>query len=110
MSVPVLYNEIPDRDLNAHNESFKVVTGIRFTLMPPENATDNFVKVVQRVPVKIVIDEPLANLERLWAGESVEPKVNLHHVVAESGHRSEPLPPAILGATGGPGAFLEQVV
>jgi membrane fusion protein (multidrug efflux system) len=106
-SVSVRVDAVPGRDFNAHIESFQVGTGSRFTLLPPENATGNFVKVVQRVPVKIVFDEPLANLERLWAGESVEPKVNLHHVVAESGHRSEPLPPAILGATGDPVAFVE---
>ena len=33
-------------------------TGARFSLLPPENATGNYVKVVQRVPVKIVLDEP----------------------------------------------------
>ena len=55
--------------------------------LPPENATGNFVKVVQRVPVKIVFDEPPADLERLWAGESVEPKVNVHDRVVR---QSEP--------------------
>ena len=98
-SVSVRVDAVPGRDFNAHIESFQVGTGSRFTLLPPENATGNFVKVVQRVPVKIVFDEPLANLERLWPGESVEPKVNLHHAAAEPGHRSEPLPSAILGAT-----------
>jgi len=107
-SVSVRVDAVPGRDFKAHIESFQVGTGSRFTLMPPENATGNFVKVVQRVPVKIVFDEPLANLERLWAGESVEPKVNLHQEAAESGHRSEPLPPAILGATGDPVAIVEQ--
>jgi len=68
-------------------------------LLPPENATGNFVKVVQRVPVKIVFDEPTASLERLWPGESVEPKVAVHENPAERRYRAEPLPPAILGAT-----------
>ena len=65
-SVSVRVDAVPGRDFNAHIESFQVGTGSRFTLLPPENATGNFVKVVQRVPVKIVFEEPLANLERLW--------------------------------------------
>jgi multidrug resistance efflux pump len=56
------------------------------------------VKVVQRVPVKIVFDEPPAELERLWAGESVEPRVDVHGRSFEESHRAAPLPPAILGA------------
>jgi len=108
-SVSVRVDAVPGRDFNAHIESFQVGTGSRFTLLPPENATGNYVKVVQRVPVKIVFDEPLANLERLWPGESVEPKVNLRHGSAETGNRSEPLPPAILGATDDhPVAIVEQ--
>jgi membrane fusion protein, multidrug efflux system len=107
-SVSVRVDALPGRDFNAHIESFQVGTGSRFTLIPPENATGNFVKVVQRVPVKIVFDEPLASLERLWAGESVEPKVNLHHEAAGSGHRTEPLPPAVLGATGAAVATVDQ--
>jgi multidrug resistance efflux pump len=69
--------------------------------MPPENATGNWVKVVQRVPVKIVFDEPVSNLERLWAGESVEPVVDLNSHAADTDLRAAPLPHAILGATSG---------
>ncbi len=97
--VSVRVDAIPGRDFSAHVESFQVGTGGRFTLLPPENATGNFVKVVQRVPVKIVFDEPTASLERLWPGESVEPKVAVHENPAERRYRAEPLPPAILGAT-----------
>ena len=98
-SVSVRVDAIPGRDFKAHVESFQVGTGSRFTLLPPENATGNFVKVVQRIPVKIVFDEPLADLERLWAGESVEPKVDVHESSLEQSRRAAPLPPAILGAT-----------
>jgi membrane fusion protein, multidrug efflux system len=98
-SVSVRVDAIPGRDFNAHVESFQVGTGGRFTLLPPENATGNFVKVVQRVPVKIVFDEPPADLGRLWAGESVEPRVNVRDNSAERGHRAEPLPPAVLGTS-----------
>jgi membrane fusion protein, multidrug efflux system len=107
-SVSVRVDAVPGREFNAHIESFQVGTGSRFTLLPPENATGNFVKVVQRVPVKIVFDESAADLERLWPGESVEPKVNLDRDSTEAGRRSEPLPPAILGATVAPMATGEK--
>jgi membrane fusion protein (multidrug efflux system) len=97
--VSVRVDAIPDREFKGHVESFQVGTGGRFTLLPPENATGNFVKVVQRVPVKIVFDEPAAGLERLWIGESVEPKVDLRSDSVQPGLRVEPLPPAVLGAT-----------
>jgi membrane fusion protein, multidrug efflux system len=96
--VSVRADAVPGRDFRAHVESVQVGTGSRFTLLPPENATGNFVKVVQRVPVKIVFDEPEAEPERLWAGESVEPKVDVRTSSAEQGRRASPLPPAILGA------------
>ncbi len=100
-SVSVRVDAIPGREFKGHVESFQVGTGSRFTLLPPENATGNFVKVVQRVPVKIVFDEPAADLERLWAGESVEPEVDLNSRSVDNGQRAEPLPPAVLGASGG---------
>jgi membrane fusion protein, multidrug efflux system len=96
--VSVRADAVPGRDFKAHVESLQVGTGSRFTLLPPENATGNFVKVVQRVPVKIVFDEPAADLERLWAGESVEPKVDVRDGSVGQGRRAAPLPPAILGA------------
>jgi membrane fusion protein, multidrug efflux system len=45
------------REFNGHVESVAAATGARFSLIPPDNATGNFVKVVQRVPVRIAIDE-----------------------------------------------------
>jgi membrane fusion protein, multidrug efflux system len=50
-------------------------TGARFSLLPPENATGNYVKVVQRVPVKIVLDPGQDKDHRLRIGMSVVPKV-----------------------------------
>jgi membrane fusion protein (multidrug efflux system) len=55
--------------------SFSGATGARFSLLPPENATGNYVKVVQRVPVKIVLDPGEDKDQSLRPGESVEPKV-----------------------------------
>ncbi len=59
-------------------DSLQAGSGARFSLLPPENAVGNFVKVVQRVPVKIIFDKPLdsAGLD-LAPGMSVEPKVRV---------------------------------
>src|SRR5207253_1027738 len=49
----VTMDAYPGRELPAHVESIQAGSGARFSLLPPENATGNYVKVVQRVPVKI---------------------------------------------------------
>src|SRR5581483_4776438 len=48
----------PGLELHGHVESMSGATGARFSLLPPDNATGNYTKVVQRVPVKIVFDNP----------------------------------------------------
>ncbi len=63
--------------LTGHVDSIQPGTGARFSALPPENATGNYVKIVQRVPVKILIDEPLEKLERLAPGLSVVPRVKV---------------------------------
>ena len=56
-------------------ESIAGATGAQFSLLPPENATGNYVKVVQRVPVKIVLDPSQKQDHLLRLGMSVVPKV-----------------------------------
>jgi membrane fusion protein (multidrug efflux system) len=56
-------------------DSIAAATGARFSLLPPENATGNFVKVVQRVPVKIVLDQGQDPEHLLRPGMSVTPTV-----------------------------------
>ena len=63
------------REFKGHLESLAAATGSRFSLLPPENATGNFVKVVQRVPVHIVIDEKQDAEQLLRPGMSVTAKV-----------------------------------
>jgi membrane fusion protein (multidrug efflux system) len=53
-------------------ESFSGATGAKFSLLPPDNATGNFVKVVQRIPVRIHIDTDTATLRRMRPGMSVD--------------------------------------
>jgi membrane fusion protein (multidrug efflux system) len=61
--------------LKGHVDSLSPASGLEFALLPPDNATGNFTKIVQRVPVKIVLDDPsLRGLLR--PGMSAEPTVN----------------------------------
>jgi membrane fusion protein (multidrug efflux system) len=63
------------RKYNGKVDSVAGASGARFSLLPPENATGNYVKVVQRIPVKIVLDSGSNNDRRLRPGMSVTPKV-----------------------------------
>ncbi|MCP5161934.1 MAG: HlyD family secretion protein [Hahellaceae bacterium] len=67
----------PGQLFSGHLESFQAGTGARFSLLPPENASGNFVKVVQRVPIRILFDEIPENSIQLWPGMSVTPTVQL---------------------------------
>src|ERR1700719_952711 len=62
-------------DYEGRVESIAGATGAQFSLLPPENATGNYVKVVQRIPVKIVLDPGQNKDHLLRLGMSVEPKV-----------------------------------
>jgi len=61
----------------AHVDSISVGTGAAFALLPPENATGNWVKVVQRVPVKIVLNQPAPPDKPLRMGLSVEATIDI---------------------------------
>jgi membrane fusion protein (multidrug efflux system) len=63
------------REYSGKVDSIAAATGSRFSLLPPENASGNFVKVVQRVPVKIVLDEGQDTERLLRPGMSVTPTV-----------------------------------
>jgi len=62
----------------AHVDSIAAATGATFSLLPPDNATGNFVKVVQRVPVKIFFDSPAEAGQVLRPGMSVDATVYMH--------------------------------
>jgi membrane fusion protein (multidrug efflux system) len=74
-SVSVRVDALSGEELHGHIDSFQRGTGSSFALLPPENATGNFVKVVQRVPVKIVLDCPAEALRMISPGMSVEATV-----------------------------------
>jgi membrane fusion protein (multidrug efflux system) len=62
----------PGHDFQGRVVSLSPATGARFSLLPPDNATGNFTKVVQRVPVKIQVDQPAQTATPLRPGMSVE--------------------------------------
>lgn len=76
-AVDVKADAFPSETFHGKVESFQAGTGSRFSLLPAENATGNYVKVVQRVPVKIVFDESPEKIKRLAPGMSVEPTVKV---------------------------------
>ena len=69
--VEIKADTYPGRVFHGHVESVSPATGSKFSLLPPDNATGNFVKVVQRVPVKIVLDTPNDLARPLRPGMSV---------------------------------------
>jgi len=75
-SVSIAVDACPARAVRGHVDSIQRGAGQAFAILPPENATGNFVKVVQRVPVKILIDDLPADCV-LGPGMSVEPQVRV---------------------------------
>jgi membrane fusion protein, multidrug efflux system len=67
----------PGHIYRGHVDSISMGTGAAFSLLPPENATGNWVKVVQRVPVKVVFDQPIPKDKPLRLGLSVEVAINI---------------------------------
>jgi membrane fusion protein (multidrug efflux system) len=82
--VEVYVDTYPNAHIHGHVDSLSPATGLQFALLPPDNATGNFTKIVQRLPVKIVLDRdpghsPAANdpaAELLRPGMSVEPTID----------------------------------
>jgi membrane fusion protein (multidrug efflux system) len=75
--VTIKVDAYPQLRLEGHVDSIQLGSGSKFTAFPPENATGNFIKIVQRVPVKIIIDKGLDPNTPLPLGISVEPTVTV---------------------------------
>jgi membrane fusion protein (multidrug efflux system) len=75
--VTVAIDAYPGRTISGHVASIQPGSGTAFSLLPAENATGNYVKIVQRVPVKIVLDNPPADVA-LGPGMSVVPRVRVN--------------------------------
>jgi membrane fusion protein (multidrug efflux system) len=77
MPVGIRLDAYPDTPLTGRIDSFSPASGSRFSVIPPENATGNFTRIVQRVPVHISIDRPLPDGVRLTPGISANVRVDL---------------------------------
>lgn len=86
--VALAIDAYPDIPLRGHVESFSGATGARFALLPPDNATGNFTKVVQRLPVRIHLDDVPSDVA-LWPGLSVVVTVDTrdHHEIVQAASR-----------------------
>jgi membrane fusion protein, multidrug efflux system len=73
--VTVEIDALGGKKFRGHVDSVQAGSGAAFSLLPPENATGNFVKVIQRVPVKILFDDPLPADHTIGPGLSVTPSV-----------------------------------
>ncbi len=72
-------DSVAKRSFAGHVQSIQAGSGAAFSLLPPENAVGNYVKVVQRVPVKITFDKPFESGHVLGPGMSVVPSVKVVH-------------------------------
>jgi len=84
--VEIDIDSFPGISLKGRVDSLSPASGLEFSLLPPDNATGNFTKIVQRIPVKIILDESeLKGLLR--PGMSVEPTIDTKAtVLAGVGH------------------------
>ena len=76
-SVDITVDSFPGQPLHGRVERVSPASGAVFALLPPDNATGNFTKVVQRIPVRIAIDPGQALTARLRAGMSVEAQIHV---------------------------------
>ncbi|WP_422420633.1 HlyD family secretion protein [Pseudomonas sp. GZD-222] len=75
-AVSIRADILPGREFHGHIESLAPATGAQFSVLPPENATGNFTKIVQRVPVRVRLDSADADFGALRPGLSVVAEVN----------------------------------
>jgi membrane fusion protein (multidrug efflux system) len=74
----VTVDSFPGAKLHGHVAAISPASGAQLALLPPDNATGNFTKIVQRIAVKIVIDDPGSLKDPLRPGMSVVPSIDTH--------------------------------
>ncbi len=74
-AVKIKVDAYPNLDLTGKIESFSGATGAKYSLLPPDNATGNFIKITQRIPIKISINKLQADKAQLFPGMSVFVKI-----------------------------------
>jgi membrane fusion protein (multidrug efflux system) len=81
--VDIAVDMFPGQAVHGHVDSLAPASGQEFALLPPDNATGNFTKVVQRIPVRIALDKGQPLLERLLPGMSVETRIHTDEAAAD---------------------------
>jgi membrane fusion protein, multidrug efflux system len=81
--VDVTVDSFPNRELHGRVERIAPASGSQFALLPPDNATGNFTKVVQRIPVRIQFDKGQPLLEQLLPGMSVVTRIHTDEAVTD---------------------------
>ena len=76
--VKIKVDTYPDKAFDGQVNSVMAGTGAVFSLFPPENATGSYVKIVQRIPVKIILDKGTDPAHALRIGMSVVPTILIH--------------------------------
>ena len=96
--VKIAVDMFPGQAVHGHIDSLAPASGQEFALLPPDNATGNFTKVVQRIPVKIVLDDHTGAIE-LRPGMSVIPTIQTQVLPREAPRRIAQTNVAFLGST-----------
>jgi membrane fusion protein, multidrug efflux system len=97
-AVEITIDAYPGETVHGHVDSLAPGSGAQFALLPPENATGNFTKIVQRVPIKILIDPNDPLHDRLRPGLSVLPTIDTRDTRGQS-LRDRPAPDAVPPST-----------
>jgi membrane fusion protein, multidrug efflux system len=84
-SVDLTVDSFPNEKLHGRVERIAPASGSQFALLPPDNATGNFTKVVQRIPVRIALDKDQPLLQRLLPGMSVVTSINTEDAGSNGG-------------------------
>jgi membrane fusion protein, multidrug efflux system len=84
-SVDLTVDSFPHETLHGRVERISPASGSQFALLPPDNATGNFTKVVQRIPVRIALDKSQPLLQRLLPGMSVVVHIRTDEAGANGG-------------------------
>ncbi|MBY5354320.1 HlyD family secretion protein [Rhizobium leguminosarum] len=95
-SVEIKVDSFPDISIRGHVDSVSPASGLEFSLLPPDNATGNFTKIVQRIPVKIVIDDEALSV-LLRSGMSVEPEIDTKAAQTEAAETKPAQAPGTAG-------------
>lgn len=78
-TVDIKVDALPDVILKGYIDSIAPASGVSYSLIPPHNATGNFTKIVQRLPIRIKFEPNQENIKRLKVGMSVQPTININN-------------------------------